>query len=105
MSAVTSVSKTPIEPQSESRKRGCLFYVKRGLLGVVVLLIALVLLGVSYQTVATERDKHNYAPRGQLYTVNGHSMHIVCTGEGSPAVILQAGATADLSGGIACRPS
>ena len=61
-----------------------------------IALIVLVLLGVGYQTVATEIDRRTYSPRGQLYSVNGHQMHIVCTGEGSPAVILQAGATAEL---------
>jgi pimeloyl-ACP methyl ester carboxylesterase len=50
---------------------------------------------VAYQTIATEIDKRTYSPRGQLYTVNGRQMHIVCIGEGSPAVILQSGATAE----------
>jgi pimeloyl-ACP methyl ester carboxylesterase len=50
---------------------------------------------VSYQTIATELDKRSYAPRGQLYTVNGHPMHMVCKGEGSPAVILQAGGVSE----------
>ena len=87
---------TPDRELSDSRrKRGCLFYVKRGLLGFVILIVALVLLGVAYQTLASEQDKRTYSPRGQLYTVNGHQMHLVCKGEGSPAVILQAGATAD----------
>jgi len=34
--------------------------------------------------------KQNPAP-GQLVDVNGHKMHIYCTGEGSPTVILAAG--------------
>jgi pimeloyl-ACP methyl ester carboxylesterase len=57
--------------------------------------VALVLLGVGYQTIATELDKRNYAPRGQLYSVNGHQMHMVCMGEGSPVVVLESGATAE----------
>jgi hypothetical protein len=60
-----------------------------------IVLVTLVLLGVAYQTIAIELDKRNYAPRGQLYTVNGHQMHMVCMGEGSPAVVLQAGGLAD----------
>jgi pimeloyl-ACP methyl ester carboxylesterase len=52
-------------------------------------------LGVIYQTIATEQDKGKYAPRGQLYTVNGHQMHLICRGTGSPAVILQAGGAAE----------
>jgi pimeloyl-ACP methyl ester carboxylesterase len=75
-----------------SQKRGCLFYVKRGLKWFGIVLVALTLMGVIYQTIATEQDRRTYSPRGQLYTVNGHQMHIVCTGEGSPTVILEAGA-------------
>lgn len=90
-----SASETPIQSQGAHRRRGCLFYVRRGLLTLVIALVALVLLGVGYQTLATEIDKRNYSPRGQLYTVNGHQMHMICMGEGSPTVILQAGATAE----------
>jgi pimeloyl-ACP methyl ester carboxylesterase len=53
------------------------------------------LLGAAYQTSAAETDKRTCSPRGQLYTVNGHQMHLGCMGEGSPAVILQSGATAE----------
>jgi pimeloyl-ACP methyl ester carboxylesterase len=76
-------------------RRGCRFYVKRGLKWFSIGLAALVVLGVAYQTIATEIDKRTYAPRGQLYSVNGHQMHMICTGEGSPAVILQAGGLAE----------
>jgi pimeloyl-ACP methyl ester carboxylesterase len=57
--------------------------------------VALVVLGVAYQTLATELDKGKYTPRGQLYSVNGHQMHIICQGEGSPTVVLEGGATAE----------
>lgn len=79
----------------QRRKRGCLFYITRGLLWFGIIIIALVVVGVAYQTIATEQAKSMYAPRGQLYTVNGHEMHMVCMGEGSPAVILQAGLSGD----------
>jgi pimeloyl-ACP methyl ester carboxylesterase len=92
----TSVpSQTTTRADLSSRKRGCLFYVKRGLKWFGIILIALVLLGVAYQTIATEIDRRTYSPQGQLYTINGHQMHIDCTGEGSPTVILQGGATAE----------
>jgi pimeloyl-ACP methyl ester carboxylesterase len=58
----------------------------------------LVLLGVAFQTVATELDERAYSPRGQLYSVNGHQMHLVCMGEttaDSPTVILEAGGYAE----------
>jgi pimeloyl-ACP methyl ester carboxylesterase len=95
MSSVTSRRETSVKSQSEPRQHGCLFDVRRGLLIIIVVLVALVALGVGYQTIATAMDKHNYSPRGQLYTVNGHPMHMFCMGKGSPAVILQAGLSAD----------
>jgi pimeloyl-ACP methyl ester carboxylesterase len=72
-----------------------LFYVTRTLKWFGIGLVSLVLLGIGYQTIATELDKGKYAPRGQLYTINGHQMHLICMGEGSPAVILEGGATAE----------
>jgi pimeloyl-ACP methyl ester carboxylesterase len=81
--------------QSGRQRRGCLFYVKRGLLGFGIVLIALVLSGMAFQVMAVQLDKQNYPPPGRLYAVNGHQMHIYCAGEGSPAVILQAGGAAD----------
>jgi pimeloyl-ACP methyl ester carboxylesterase len=94
----TSTNQPAEQPASKSRKRGCLFYVGRIFKWFAIVLVTLVLLGVVYQTVATELDKHNFAPRGELYSVNGHMMHMVCMGErseGSPTVILQAGLSAD----------
>jgi pimeloyl-ACP methyl ester carboxylesterase len=71
---------------------------KRALKWFGIILVTLVLLGVAFQTIATEIDRRTYAPRGQLYNVNDHQMHIICTGEssdGSPTVILQAGGAAE----------
>ncbi len=95
MSVLTSAGVTEKRTPEYVRKRGCLFMIKRGLKWFCIILITLVLLGVGYQTLATELDKRNFAPRGQLYSVNGVQMHIVCAGEGSPAVILQAGGGSD----------
>ena len=92
----TSVS--PQSPRSyavSSKRKGLLFYVGRVLKWFGIVLVALAIFGAIYQIVAAEIDRRTYSPRGQLYTVNGHSMHLVCMGKGSPAVILQAGATAD----------
>ena len=32
-----------------------------------------------------------YPPQGKLYTVDGYKMHLYCTGEGSPTIVLDAG--------------
>ena len=86
---VTSMPETT--PQL-ARRRGCLFYLKRGLKWLGIGLIGLIVLGAIYQVIATESDRRTYTPIGQLYTVEGHQMHMICTGEGSPTVILEAGA-------------
>lgn len=95
MTTPASITETAQVPPGEPRKRGYLFYVRRGLKWFGIVLVTLVLLGVVYQTVATELDKRAFAPRGQFYTVNGHSIHMVCQGDGSPAVILLAGGGAE----------
>jgi pimeloyl-ACP methyl ester carboxylesterase len=53
------------------------------------------MLGVSigYNQIAIARNKQNFPPPGELIDVNGHAMHINCLGEGSPTVILEAGAS------------
>jgi pimeloyl-ACP methyl ester carboxylesterase len=92
----TSVStQTSSRAEIASQKRGCLFYVKRTLKWFGIALVVLVVLGVGYQTIATKLDEGKYTPRGELYTVNGHQMHMICMGEGSPAVILEGGANAE----------
>ena len=89
----TSVpSQTTTSADPSSHKRGCLFYIKRGLKWLGIAPIVLVVLGVIYQAIATETDRRAYSPAGQLYLVNGHQMHLICMGEGSPTVILEAGA-------------
>lgn len=77
------------------RRRGCLFVFGRVLKWGGLLLLLLAVLGMAYQTIATKLDEGRYAPRGQLYQVNGHAMHMICMGEGSPAVVLQSGGLAE----------
>jgi len=57
----------------------------------VLSLVALVLLGVIYQTVAENIDMRRYPPPGELVDVGGHQMHIYCIGNGIPPVVLEAG--------------
>lgn len=94
MHVKTSISETSVQSGSESPQRGFFLHTKRLLKWLAFLLLALVPLGVVFQTIATQIDNRTYAPRGQLYTVNGRQMHIVCMGQSrpdEPTVILQAG--------------
>lgn len=71
--------------------RGCLGCVGRALIGLVVLVLVLVLVGATYQAVATRSDERQYPPPGKLVDVGGYRLHINCVGEGSPTVVLDAG--------------
>ena len=63
-------------------------WLKRLTLGLFALMIALALLGATYQSAASKADEKNFPPPGQLVDVGGYRMHIYCMGEGSPTVIL-----------------
>lgn len=55
----------------------------------VTILVAAV--GASYQFLSTSRDRRAHPMPGQLLDIGGYRMHINCTGQGSPAVILDSG--------------
>ena len=76
----------------EERKRlGCLGWLGRTLLILIALVVLLSVIGAIYQARATAATGEKFPPSGQLVDVNGRQMHIDCQGEGSPAVILDAG--------------
>jgi pimeloyl-ACP methyl ester carboxylesterase len=64
-------------------------------IGLFVFLFIVSITGLIYQTAATETDRQNYPPPGNLIDVGGFKMHIHCAGQGQPTVILEA-----LSGGF-----
>ena len=56
-----------------------------GLLGVTALT------GATYQWLATRKELAATPPPGHLVDIGGHRLHLWCTGEGAPAVILDTG--------------
>jgi pimeloyl-ACP methyl ester carboxylesterase len=69
------------------RMRGCLSW-----LGwIAVLMIGLMVFGYLYESWAEARDAKAYPPPGQLVDVGGYRLHINCTGEGSPTVVIESG--------------
>jgi len=68
---------------------------KKFFMGLLVFLFVLSITGIIYQTAATEADKKNFTPPGNLIDVGGFKMHIDCVGAGSLTVILEA-----MSGGF-----
>lgn len=53
--------------------------------------LALSAIGGTFETVQERIDKGRYSMPGRLVDVGDHSLHIYCTGSGSPTVILEAG--------------
>ncbi|MCP5098449.1 MAG: alpha/beta hydrolase [Chloroflexi bacterium] len=76
---------------TKNNRKGCLgigLRLMAGLLGLLVLLG----IGCSvYEVRAETAVSTQYSAPGQLVEVNGKQMHIHCTGEGSPTIVLDAG--------------
>jgi pimeloyl-ACP methyl ester carboxylesterase len=81
-----------VQVKPTARRRSCLGWLGRAALGVLVFLVILVAAGAIYQAAASASDARQYPPPGQLFDVEGRQSHLYCSGEGSPTVILEAGA-------------
>jgi pimeloyl-ACP methyl ester carboxylesterase len=82
----------PSEPVEPRRKKGCLFWLGRGLLVAGILLLGVALVSAGFEAAAVRADRRLYPPPGKLVDVGGYRLHIHCLGEGSPTVILESGA-------------
>ena len=92
MNATTPASDTKAQPRSAARRRRILRRLGCGLKWLGIGSVAILALGFGFQAMSVEFDKRGYLPPGQMVNVAGHMMHIHCTGEGSPTVVLEAGA-------------
>jgi pimeloyl-ACP methyl ester carboxylesterase len=54
-------------------------------------LLFLVVAGFLFENISETRDRRFNAMAGRRFDVGGHKMHMDCTGEGTPTVILNAG--------------
>lgn len=59
--------------------------------GLLLLVVLLCIAGAMYNALALHHLRKLYPPPGQFYSVNGHSMHLYCSGSGSPTVVLESG--------------
>jgi hypothetical protein len=44
-----------------------------------------------FNALAIQHNRAIYPPQGRLYPFDGYKMHLYCTGEGSPTIVLDAG--------------
>jgi pimeloyl-ACP methyl ester carboxylesterase len=63
----------------------------RILVGLCGLIVVTALTGSTYQWLATRKDLAAAPPPGRLVDIGGYRLHLWCTGEGTPAVILDTG--------------
>lgn len=57
-------------------------------LGLLGGLLALAVIGASYQAIAEAADRRAFPAPGRLVNVGGHRLHLHCLGQGSPTVVL-----------------
>ncbi|MGA9890678.1 MAG: hypothetical protein WBQ31_24475, partial [Candidatus Acidiferrales bacterium] len=59
---------------------------------IVVAVVALVALaGWLYQQAGVRRDRNRYPAPGELVDLNGHGLHLLSAGQGSPVVVFESG--------------
>jgi len=63
---------------------------RRGLLSAGLAILVLVLVGATYQGVATALERQRYEYPGRLIPIGDHQLHLYCEGDGSPLVVLEA---------------
>lgn len=68
--------------------------VRRAVRVSAVIAASLILVGATYQGVATSLERHRFLRPGGLVDGGGYNLHIYCLGKGAPTVILEAGAGA-----------
>jgi len=61
------------------------------LVGLIVLLIVVLISGLVYEILSESRDAERFPAPGELFDVDGRQLHLWCTGNGSPTVLLEAG--------------
>ncbi|MGA2084904.1 MAG: alpha/beta hydrolase [Terracidiphilus sp.] len=64
---------------------------ERIVLSIVVLVAATLALSSAYNAIAMQIFWATHPAPGSFYQVNGHKMHLYCTGSGSPTIVLEAG--------------
>jgi pimeloyl-ACP methyl ester carboxylesterase len=68
------------------------FRALRYVLGTEVLFVVVIAtVGAIYQATSTSREQRLYPPPGQLVDIGGYRLHLYCSGEGGPTVILDYG--------------
>ena len=76
----------------------------RILVGLCGLVVVAALAGATYQWLATRRELAETPPPGRLVDIGGYRLHLWCTGDGAPAVILDNGLGGTSAGWVFVQP-
>ena len=76
----------------KANRVGCARLARRIALGLALVVAAILLTGAGYQAVRSAAEERELPPPGKLVDIGGRSLHLLCSGEGSPTVILEGGA-------------
>ncbi len=60
----------------------------------VASLAALLAVGITYQQIGGRRQRRRFAAPGNFIDVGGHRLHVTCSGDGNPVVLLESGIAA-----------
>jgi pimeloyl-ACP methyl ester carboxylesterase len=78
----------------------------RRTLGWLVIVVALLAAGGAlYQLMAERRDLARFSPPGERVDIGGRKLHLLCTGSGSPTVILEASGLASYRDWLQVQPA
>lgn len=73
--------------------------------GAALVCVLLAAAGATYNALSIRHYRQLVGVPGKLYDVGGYAMHLYCTGEGSPTVILSAGLGDDFIGWAKVQPA
>jgi pimeloyl-ACP methyl ester carboxylesterase len=66
-------------------------WLRRAIRVLITLIVVALVAAFLYQNISETRERRFHPMPGQLVDIGGYKMHIYCTGQGSPTVILDAG--------------
>jgi hypothetical protein len=84
------IDSRPIEEKTAPKRKGSRLWrwLRYGMLGLTVVFTLLLLAGSIFQANGEASDLSRYPAPGRRVDVGGYQMHIHCTGQGGPIVIL-----------------
>lgn len=82
-----------MEQQARERKTGnrIVRYILRGIVVLIALIVVALGSSAAYNAWAFHHARAVAGVPGKLYMVNGRNMHLYCTGQGSPTIVLEDG--------------